>query len=171
MSLFYVKNEQIFIPEAINPELAKLARAIVKTCRLSLKLQLKTNAINNAIKSGDKAQMHEMLQKAFTRNRSMYNNDMSLTGASLETVDDGFFADKDEAFYENQLRILLDFAAINCVIESKMFPVMSGACEKTLGKPINQVLFFTNQTEILEETEDGEEAEASAAESEGKDAE
>ena len=171
MSLFYVKNEQIFIPEAINPELAKLARAIVKTCRLSLKLQLKTNAINNAIKSGDKAQMHEMLQKAFTRNRSMYNNDMSLTGASLETVDDGFFADKDEAFYENQLRILLDFAAINCVIESKMFPVMSGACEKTLGKPINQVLFFTNQTEILQEPEDGEEAEASADESEGKDAE
>lgn len=175
MSLFYVKNEEIFIPEAINPDLAKLARAIVKTCRLTFKLQLKTTGINNALKSGDKAVMHDLMQKAFQKNRTAYNNDMSLSGAVLQEVDDAFFADKDEAFYKNQLQILLDFAAINCVIESKMFPVMAGACEKTLGKPINQILFFTNQTEILaddEEDDDAAPAENAPEETEeGKEAE
>lgn len=168
MSLFYVKNDEIFIPESINPELSKLARAIVKTCRLSFKLQLKTNAINNTLKNGDREAMHEMLQKAFQKNRAAYNKDMFLSGAELKEVDETFFADKDEEFYRNQLNILLDFAAINCVVESRMFPVMAGACEKTLGKPINKVLFFSNQTEILSDPDD--EAEEEAPEEEGKDA-
>lgn len=159
MSLFYVKNEEIFIPEAINPELAKLAKAIVKTCRLTFKLQMKTTSLNNSINSGDKAQMHDILQKAFQKNKTLYNNDMSLSGAALSPVDDAFFADKDEEFYKNQLRILLDFAAINCVIENRMFPLMANACEKTLGKPISEVKFFTNQTEILKEEEASPEAE------------
>ena len=29
-----------------------------------------------------------------------------------------------------------------------MFPLLSAACEKTLGKKINRLLFFTNQGEI-----------------------
>lgn len=151
MSLFYVKNEGIFIPDAINPELVKLAKAIVKTCRLTFKLQMKTTSLNNSIKSGDIAQMHDILQKAFAKNKTLYNNDMALSGAKLEPVDDAFFADKDADFYKKQLQILVDFAAINCVIESRMFPLMSNACEKTLGKPISEVKFFTNQTEILKE--------------------
>ena len=63
MALFYVKNDAPFIPEKINPELSRLAKAIVKTCRLSFKHQLKTTGINNAMKSGDTLQMHDMLQK------------------------------------------------------------------------------------------------------------
>ena len=159
MSIFYVKDGAPWIPEAINPELARLAKAIVKTCRLTFKLQLKTNAIENAIKKGDAPAMADLLQKALTRNRAAYNHDMSLTGVSIGNVDDEFFADKDAEFYKKQLAVLLDFAAINCVVEAKMFPLMANACEKTLNKPINQVLFFTNQTEILHEEEEEEAAE------------
>ena len=36
---------------------------------------------------------------------------------------------------------------------------MSGACEKTLGVPLNKIKFFTNQDVILEEVEDEEETE------------
>ena len=164
MSIFYVKDGAPWIPEAINPELAHLAKAIVKTCRLTFKLQLKTNAIENAIKKGDAPAMADLLQKALTRNRAAYNNDMALTGVSIGTVDDGFFSDKDAEFYKKQLAVLLDFAAINCVVEAKMFPLMANACEKTLNKPINQVLFFTNQTEILHEEEEEEAAEETTEE-------
>ena len=145
MSIFYVKDGAPWIPEAINPELAHLAKAIVKTCRLTFKLQLKTNAIENAIKKGDAPAMADLLQKALTRNRAAYNNDMALTGVSIGTVDDGFFSDKDAEFYKKQLAVLLDFAAINCVVEAKMFPLMANACEKTLNKPISELLFFSNQ--------------------------
>ena len=159
MSLFYVKDGEVFIPEAINPELVKLAKAIIKTCRLTFKFQMKTTSLNNALKSGKPDQMLDMLQKCLEKNRKLYDSDMALSGAKIDTVDDGFFADKDAEFLKNQLHILIDFAYINCVIEAKMFPLMTAACEKSLGQKINTLKFFTNQTEILE-VEDESEKEA-----------
>ena len=154
MSLFYKKDDEIFIPEAINPELVKLAKAIVKTCRLTFKFQMKTTGLTNAVKSGDPAKMLEIMQKCMEKNRRLYDSDMALAGVKIETVEEDFFADKDAEFLKNQLNVLIDFAYINCVIEAKMFPLMSAACEKTLGKKINTLLFFTNQTEILAINED-----------------
>ncbi len=157
MALFYVKNDAPFIPEQINPQLSKLAKAIVKTCRLSFKHQLKTTGINNAMKSGNPAQMHDILQKVLEKNRKLYDEEMTLSGAKVGEVDDAFFADKDADFYKNQMLVLIDFAYISCVIEARVFPLMTAACEKTLGKPISELLFFTNQNE-------GEEAEEADAE-------
>ena len=85
---------------------------------------------------------------------------MALAGVKVGAVDDAFFSDKDEAFFKNQMNVLLDFAYINTVIEAKMFPLMTAACEKTLGKRINTLLFFTNQTEILETPDETEDEEA-----------
>lgn len=164
MSLFYVKDGEIFIPEAINPELTKLAKAIIKTCRLTFKFQMKTTSLKNAMNAGKKEQMLEMLQKCMEKNRKSYDTDMALSGAKIETVDDGFFADKDEAFLKNQLNVLMDFAYINTVIEAKMFPLMTAACEKTLGKPISELKFFTNQTEILADDSEDEAPESGEAE-------
>ena len=157
MSLFYVKDGEVFIPEAINPELVKLAKAIIKTCRLTFKFQMKTTSLNNALKSGKPEQMLDIMQKCMEKNRKLYDSDMALSGAKIDTVDDGFFADKDAEFLKNQLHILIDFAYINCVIEAKMFPLMAAACEKSLGKKINTLKFFTNQTEILEVEDESEE--------------
>lgn len=162
MSLFYVKDGEPFIPEGINPQLVKLAKAIVKTCRLTLKFQMKTTGINNALKSGDKAQMHSLLQRALEKNKKMYNDEMALSGAAVGEVDEAFFEDKDLAFYQNQMQILTDFACITCVIEGRMFPLMAAACEKTLNKKISELLFFTNQTEIKADPADAA-AEAPAA--------
>ena len=148
MSLFYVKDNEPWIPEKINPELAKLAKAIVKTCHLSFKLQMKTTALTNALKSDDREQLFNVMQKCMEKNKKQYNSDMSLTGALIQEVDAAFFADKDAAFFKNQIAILIDFAAINTVIEAKMFPVMSAACQKTLGKELDQLLFFSNQDKI-----------------------
>ncbi len=159
MTYFYKKDGEIFVPEKINPDLARLAQAIVKTCRLSLKLQMKTTSLNNAVKSGKKEQMLEIMQKCFDKYRKLYNQDMSLTGVTVEEVDAAYFEDKDEEFLKAQLQILLDFAAINTVIEARMMPLMSGACEKTLGIPLNKIKFFTNQDVILEESEEEEETE------------
>ncbi len=157
MAYFYKKDGEIFIPEKINPDLARLALAIVKTCKLSFKLQMKTTSLNNTLKSGKKEQMLDIMQKCFDKYRKLYNQDMSLTGVTVEEIDASFFNDKDEEFFRAQLQILLDFAAINTVVESKMMPLMSGACEKTLGVPLNKIKFFTNQDVILEEPEDTEE--------------
>ncbi|MBQ6898934.1 MAG: hypothetical protein IJN70_08125 [Clostridia bacterium] len=160
MAYFYKKDGEIFIPEKINPDLAKLALAIVKTCKLSFKLQMKTTSLNNTLKNGNKEQMLELMQKCFDKYRKLYNQDMSLTGVTVEEVDASFFDNKDEEFFKAQLQILLDFATINTVVESRMMPLMSGACEKTLGVPLNKIKFFTNQDVILEEPEDdGEETE------------
>ncbi len=159
MAYFYKKDGEIFIPERINPDLAKLAAAIVKTCKLSFKLQMKTASLNNIVKNGSKEQMLDIMQKCFDKYRKLYNQDMSLTGVTLEEVDAEFFADKDEEFFKAQLQILLDFAAINTVIEARMMPLMSGACEKTLGVPLNKIKFFTNQDVILEEPEEEDEEE------------
>ncbi len=166
MSYFYKKDGGIFIPEAINPDLVKLAKAIVKTCRLTFKFQMKTTGLSNAVKAGDPAQMLSIMQKCMEKNRKLYDSDMALSGVKIETVEDEFFADKDADFLKNQLNILIDFAYINCVIEAKMFPLMSAACEKTLGKKISTLKFFTNQTEILspEEAEGAEEEEEEVTE-------
>ena len=154
MSLFYVKDNEPWIPEKINPELAKLAKAIVKTCHLSFKLQMKTTALTNALKSDDREQLFNVMQKCMEKNKKQYNSDMSLTGALIQEVDDAFFADKDAAFFKNQIAILIDFAAINTVIEAKMFPVMSAACQKTLGKELDQLLFFSNQDKIYRDEDE-----------------
>ena len=156
MAYFYKKDGEIFVPEKINPDLAKLALAIVKTCKLSLKLQMKTTSIKNALNSGKKEQMLDIMQKCFDKYKKLYNQDMSLTGVTVEEVEASYFDDKDEAFLKAQLQILLDFAAINTVIEARMMPLMSGACEKTLGIPLNKIKFFSNQDVILEEPEDEE---------------
>ena len=148
MSLFYVKDGEPWVPEAINPELAKLAKAIVKTCHLSFKLQMKTTALTNAEKSDDRDHLLLVMQKCMEKNRKLYNEDMSLSGAKIEEIDDAFFSDKDADFFKRQLHILADFAAINTVIEAKMFPLMSAASQKTLGKKIDQLLFFSNQDRI-----------------------
>ena len=159
MSYFYVKNGEPWVPEAINPELAKLAKAIVKTCHLSFKLQMKTTALANAMKSDDKEQLFTVMQKCMAKNLKQYNSDMSLSGAKIEEVDDAFFADKDADFFRNQLAILMDFAAINTVIEGKMFPLMSAASEKTLGKKLDQLLFFSNPDQIYADAEEETEEE------------
>lgn len=156
MAYFYKKDGEIFVPEKINPDLARLAQTIVKTCRLSFKLQMKTTSLNNAVKAGKKEQMLDIMQKCFEKYRKLYNQDMSLTGVTVEEVDAAYFDDKNEDFLKAQLQILIDFAAINTVVESRMMPVMSGACEKTLGVPLNKIKFFTNQDVILEEPEDEE---------------
>ena len=159
MSYFYVKDGEPWVPERINPELSRLAKAIVKTCHLSFKLQMKTTALSNALKSDDREQLAGVLQKCMAKNRKQYNDDMSLSGAVIDEVDDAFFADKDAAFFKNQIAILIDFAAINTVVEAKMFPLMSAACQKTLGKNIDQLLFFTNQDMIHREEEEADAAE------------
>ena len=157
MAYFYKKDGEVFVPERINPDLAKLAFAIVKTCKLSFKLQMKTTSLNNALKAGKKEQMLDIMQKCFEKNRKLYNQDMSLTGVTVEEIDASYFDDKDEAFLKSQIQVLLDFAAINTVVESKMMPLLGGACEKTLGVPLNKIKFFSNQDVILEEPEEDEE--------------
>lgn len=164
MSMFFTKNDAPFIPEAINPELANLAKAIVKTCHLSLKLQMRTNGLNSAMNSGDLEQMKEITFKCIEKNRGGYNSDMSLTGVRVAEVDDEFFADKDVEFYKGILAVLIDMAAIRTVVDARMMPIMSAACQKALNKPINTILFFTNQTEILEDVAEDEAEDEAAAE-------
>ena len=150
MTYFYKKDGEVFIPEKINPDLAKIANAIIKATKIGFRYQLKTTSINNALKGGKREQMLSIMQKCFTTNRSLYNDDMALTGVTVEEVEDSYFDDKDDDFIKNQLRILIDFAAINTVIESRMMGLMSASVEKTLGTPIDKIKFFTNQDVILE---------------------
>ena len=150
MTYFYKKDGEIFIPEKINPDLVRIANAIIKTTKIGFRFQLKTTSINNAIKGGKREQMLNIMQKCFVNNRSLYNDDMALTGVTVEEVEDSFFDDKDDEFIKAQLKILLDFAAINTVIESRLMSLMSASCEKTLGTPIDKIKFFTNQDVILE---------------------
>ena len=150
MTYFYKKDGEIFIPEKINPDLAKIANAIIKTTKIGFRFQLKTTSINNALKGGKREQMLNIMQKCFATNRSLYNDDMALTGVTVEEVEDSYFDDKDDEFIKAQLRILLDFAAINTVIESRLMSLMSASVEKTLGTPIDKIKFFTNQDVILE---------------------
>ena len=156
MAYFYKKDGEIFIPEKINPDLVKLANAIVKTCKLSFRLQMKGTAINNALKGGKKEQMLNIMQKCFNVNKKAYDQDMALTGVTICEVEDSFFEDKDVEFFKAQLKVLYDFAVINTVIESNLMSALSASCEKVLGTPINKIKFFTNQDVILEIDEDEE---------------
>ena len=157
MTYFYKKDGEIFIPEKINPDLVKIASAVVKTCKLNFKYQLKTTSLNNALKAGKREQMLSLIQKCFVNNKKAYDQDMSLAGVTVEEVEDSFFDDKDDDFIKAQIRVLIDFAMINTVVESRMMALMSAGCEKALGVPINKIKFFTNQDVILEEKEDEEE--------------
>ena len=150
MTYFYKKDGEIFIPEKINPDLAKIANAIIKTTKIGFRFQLKTTSLNNALKSGKRDQMLNIMQKCFQTNRSLYNDDMALTGVTVEEVEDNYFDDKDDEFIKAQLKMLIDFAAINTVIEARLMNLMSASCEKTLGTPIDKIKFFTNQDVILE---------------------
>ena len=154
MTYFYKKDGEVFIPEKINPDLAKIANAIIKATKIGFRYQLKTTSINNALKGGKREQMLSIMQKCFNANRSLYNDDMALTGVTVEEIEDTYFDDKDDEFIKAQLRILLDFAAINTVIESRMMGLMSTSVEKTLGTPIDKIKFFTNQDVILELNEE-----------------
>ncbi len=158
MTYFYKKDGEIFIPEKINPDLVKLASAVVKSCKLSFKFQLKTTSLNNALKAGKREQMLSLMQKCFVNNKKLYDQDMALTGVTVEEVEDSFFDDKDDEFIKSQIRVLIDFAMINTVIEGKMMALMGSSCEKVLGVPINKIKFFTNQDTILDD-EDVEEIE------------
>ena len=159
MTYFYKKDGEIFIPEKINPELVKLANAIIKTTKITFRYQLKSTAIVNALKSGKRQQMLNIMDKCFRTNGRIYNDDMALTGVTVEEVEDSFFDDKDDDFIKAQLKVLLDFAAINTVIESNLMSMLSASCEKVLGTPIDKIKFFTNQNEILELDEEAFEGE------------
>ena len=74
MTYFYKKDGEIFIPEKINPDLTKLALAIVKNCKVTLKFQLKSNSILNAINKGKREQMLEIMQKCFAKNKKKFTN-------------------------------------------------------------------------------------------------
>lgn len=159
MTYFYKKDGEIFIPEKINPDLVKFSNAIIKTTKIGFRYQLKSTAIANALKAGKREQMLSIMQKCFKTNARLYNDDMALTGVTVEEVEDSFFDDKDDEFIKAQLKVLLDFAAINTVIESRMMSLLSASCEKVLGTPINKVKFFTNQDVILELDEEAFEGE------------
>ena len=159
MTYFYKKDGEIFIPEKINPDLVKLASAVVRSCKLSFKYQLKSTSLNNALKAGKREQMLSLMQKCFQNNRKLYDQDMALAGVTVEEVEDSFFDDKDDDFIKAQLQVLIDFAMINTVVESRMMGLMSTGCEKALGVPLNKIKFFTNQDVILEIEEDDEETE------------
>ena len=156
MTYFYKKDGEIFIPEKINPDLVKLATAVVKSCKLSFKYQMKTTSLQNALKAGKRDQLLSLMQKCYEKNMKIYNQDMSLAGVIVDEVEESFFDDKDLDFIKAQVQILMDFAMINTVIESKMMGLLSASCEKVLGTPINKIKFFTNQDVILEEEDDEE---------------
>ena len=56
MVYFYKKDGEVFIPEKINPDLVKLATAVVKSCKLNFKFQLKTTSLVKALKAGKRDQ-------------------------------------------------------------------------------------------------------------------
>ena len=159
MRKFYLLNGEPFIPEVINPQLTRLANSVIKATKISFRFKLKSTSLQNALKSGNIEQMKQLIQKCFEKNGAIYEKDMELSGVKIGDVDDSFFADKDDEFFKNQVKVLIDFACINTVVESKMMPLMSASCKKIFDKNIDELLFFTNQTEILkieaeEETEE-----------------
>ncbi len=159
MTYFYKKDGEIFIPEKINPDLVKLATAVVKATKTGFRFQLKSTSLSNALKAGKREQMLNIMQKCFKTNKRLYDDDMALTGVTVEEVEDSFFDDKDDDFIKAQLQILIYFAVINTVIESRMMSLLSTGCEKALGVPLNKIKFFTNQEEILELDEEAFEGE------------
>ncbi len=157
MTYFYKKDGEIFIPEKINPDLVKLCFGIVKACKLSFKFKMKATSLQNALKAGKEDQMLSLIQKCLEKNKNLYDQDMALAGVTVEEVDASFFEDKDADFLKNQMQVLIDFAMINTVVESKMMNILAASCEKILGTPLNKIKFFTNQDVILELDEEDEE--------------
>ncbi len=157
MAYFYKKDGEIFIPEKINPDLVKLCFGIVKACKLSFKFKMKATSLQNALKAGKEEQMLSLIQKCLEKNKGIYDQDMALTGVTVAEVEDSFFEDKDAEFLKNQMQVLIDFAMINTVVESKMMNILGASCEKILGTPLNKIKFFTNQDVILDLGEDDEE--------------
>ena len=130
--------------------------SVIKATKISFRFKLKSTSLQNALKSGNIEQMKQLIQKCFEKNGAIYENDMELSGVKIGDVDDSFFADKDDEFFKNQVKVLIDFACINTVVESKMMPLMSASCKKIFDKNIDELLFFTNQTEILKAEADEE---------------
>ena len=159
MTYFYKKDGEVFIPEKINPDLVKLASAVIKATKTGFRFQLKSTSLSNALKAGKREQMLTIMQKCFNANKKLYDDDMALTGVTIGEVEDSFFDDKDDDFIKAQLKVLIDFATINTVVESRMMSLLSASCEKALGVPLNKIKFFTNQDVILELDEDEEETE------------
>lgn len=153
MSFYFTKDGEPFIPESINPNLVKMSLAIIKACHLKVKYQMKTSALLSVLKTADSQQMRDTAFKCIEKNKTAYNQDMSLTGVKIAEVDDAFFADKDDEFFKATLKLLVDFAAINTVVSAKYLPMLGALCERETGTPINKTLFFTNQTDILDEDE------------------
>lgn len=160
MSLFYTKNGAPYVPDEINPQLVHLAKIIVKNNRLTLKFQMRTNGLFSALNNGDEEQMKNIMFKCIEKNEKLYDRDMALSHAEMGDVDEAFFADKDKAFFENQIKILIDFAYINCVITANLMPVMSSACKRSYGKELEDMLFFSNQAEGTDENTASAEAPA-----------
>lgn len=159
MTYFYKLNGDVFVPEKINPDLVKVASAIVRNCKLSFMHKMKTTSLANALKAGKRDQMIAIMQKCFNINKDLYDQDMSLAGVTVEEVEDSFFDDKDDAFIKAQLQILIDFATINTVIEANLMNLLSNGVEKATGNAINKIKFFTNQDVILESDDDEDEIE------------
>lgn len=156
MIYFYQKDGEVFIPEKINPDLVKIATAVIKACKIGFKFQLKSTSLSNALKAGKREQMLSIMQKCFKTNKKLYDDDMALTGVTIGEFEDSFFDDKDDDFIKDQLRVLIDFATINTVVESRMMNLLSAGCEKALGVPLDKIKFFTNQDVILELKEEEE---------------
>lgn len=156
MIYFYQKDGEVFIPEKINPDLVKIATAVIKACKIGFKFQLKSTSLSNALKAGKREQMLSIMQKCFKTNKKLYDDDMALTGVTIGEFEDSFFDDKDDDFIKDQLRVLIDFATINTVVESRMMNLLSAGCEKALGVPLDKIKFFTNQDVILELEEEEE---------------
>lgn len=159
MSCYFTKDGAPFVPENINPELVKICAVIIKNCHLKVKYQMRTSALSSALKGGKSEHMKETALKCIEKNKPAYNQDMSLTGVKIADIDDSFFDDKDDAFFASTLKLLIDFAAINTVVEAGLIQLLAAACEKQTGTPLNKTYFFTNQTEVLDDPDDEEENE------------
>ena len=88
MTYFYKKDGEVFIPEKINPDLVKLANAVIKATKTGFRLQLKSTSLTNALKAGKREQMLSIMQKCFNTNKRIYDDDMALTGVKVEEVED-----------------------------------------------------------------------------------
>jgi len=64
MVYFYKKDGEVFIPEKINPDLVKLATAVVKSCKLNFKFQLKTTSLANASRQAKESRCFHLCRSA-----------------------------------------------------------------------------------------------------------
>ena len=86
------KGGEIFVPEKINPDLVKLAFAVVKSCKLNFKFHLKSTSLNNALKAGKREQMLAIMQKCFLNNKNIYESDYKIKRI-LDTLKGDFYKD------------------------------------------------------------------------------